>query len=166
MRHSEATRVLHKHEAWKGLQDGQGKICYVSERDCFPPGKNSCWSCMVKGYAQTRHDFGLTITVARQQLKTVSKLSFLTAVHTAKGIAKQEGVSEIFVCTAMTPWPAPTIPHPRPAVLRLREHENAASDRGRGARIAVRRNYATPSALVVWPGSPQPNHVVGMKTQR
>jgi len=31
------------------------------------------------------------ITVARQQSNTVSELSFLTAVHTAKGIAKQEG---------------------------------------------------------------------------
>jgi hypothetical protein len=99
-------------------------------------------------------------------VKTVSKLSFLTAVHTAKGIAKQEGISEIFVCIATTPWRTPTISHPRLAVLRRRGYENAASDRGRGARIAVRRNYATPSALVVWPGSPQPNHVVGMKTQR
>jgi hypothetical protein len=63
-------------------------------------------------HAQTRHDFGVTITVARQQSKTVSKLSFLTAVHTAKGIAKQEGISEIFVCTATTPSPTPTIPHP------------------------------------------------------
>jgi len=38
------------------------------------------------------------ITVARQQSNTVSELSFLTAVHTAKGIAKQEGISEIFAC--------------------------------------------------------------------
>ena len=34
-----------------------------------------------------RHPLGLTITVARQQSKTVSELSFLTAVHTARGIA-------------------------------------------------------------------------------
>jgi hypothetical protein len=38
----------------------------------------------------------VTITVARQQSKTVSELSFLTAVHTAKGIAKQEGVANRF----------------------------------------------------------------------
>jgi hypothetical protein len=44
-----------------------------------------------------------------------------------------------------------------------REYDNAARDRG---RITVRRNYATPSALVIWPGSPQPTHVVGMKTKR
>ena len=40
-------------------------------------------------YAQTRHDFGLTITVARQQSKIVSELSFLTAVRTAKVIARR-----------------------------------------------------------------------------
>ena len=62
--------------------------------------------------AQTAVALGLTITVARQQSKTVSELSFLMAVHTAKGIAKQEGIPEIFVCTAMTPWPTPTIPDP------------------------------------------------------
>ena len=49
-------------------------------------------------YEQTRHPLGLTITVARQKSKTVSELSFLTAVHTAKGIGKQEGISEIFAC--------------------------------------------------------------------
>jgi PRC-barrel domain len=45
-----------------------------------------------------------TITVAR----TVSQLSFLTAVHTAKEIAKHAGISEVFVCTASTPGPNPT----------------------------------------------------------
>ncbi|HEV2698145.1 MAG TPA: hypothetical protein VGU90_09150 [Terriglobales bacterium] len=55
-----------------------------------------------------------TITVARQESKTVSELSFLTAVHTARGIAKQEKISEIFVCTATTSWPTPTIPHSPP----------------------------------------------------
>jgi hypothetical protein len=49
-------------------------------------------------YGQTRQPLGLTITVARQQSKTVSELSFLTAVRTTKGIAKQEGLSEVFVC--------------------------------------------------------------------
>ena len=49
-------------------------------------------------YEQTRHSLGLTITVARQKSKTVSELSFLTAVHTARGLGKQEGISEIFAC--------------------------------------------------------------------
>jgi hypothetical protein len=51
-----------------------------------------------EAYGQTRHPLGLTITVARQQSNTISELFFLTAVHTAKGIAKQEGISEIFAC--------------------------------------------------------------------
>jgi hypothetical protein len=55
-----------------------------------------CWSRMARKCAQTRHPLGLTITVARQKSKTVSELSFLTAVHTAKGIGKQKGFSEIF----------------------------------------------------------------------
>jgi hypothetical protein len=93
MRHSEATRVLHKHKVWKDLHDGQSKIHYVSERDSrrakIPPGH--VWSRV----RANENDFGHTITVARQQSKIVSELSFLTAVHTAKGIAKQEGRSEV-----------------------------------------------------------------------
>ena len=54
-------------------------------------------------YAETSHVTGLTITVARQHSKAVSELSFLTAVRTAKKIAKQEGISDIFVCTAPAP---------------------------------------------------------------
>lgn len=38
-------------------------------------------------YAQTRHPLGLAITVARRQSKTASELSFLTTVHTAKGLS-------------------------------------------------------------------------------
>ena len=49
-------------------------------------------------YEETRHPLGITISVARQRSKTVSELSILTAVHTAKGIGKQEGISEIFAC--------------------------------------------------------------------
>jgi hypothetical protein len=49
-------------------------------------------------YGQTKKALGLVITVARQQSNTISELSFLTAVHTAKGIAKQEGISEVFAC--------------------------------------------------------------------
>jgi hypothetical protein len=49
-------------------------------------------------YGQTRQPLGFTITVARQQSNSISELSFLTAVHTAKGIAKKEGISEVFAC--------------------------------------------------------------------
>jgi hypothetical protein len=38
----------------------------------------------------------------------VSQLSFLTAIHTAKEIAKHAGIPEVFVCTATTPAPNPT----------------------------------------------------------
>ena len=55
-------------------------------------------------YTQTKHPLGLTITVAR----TVSQLSFLTAVHTAREIAAHAGISEVFVCTAPKPGPNPT----------------------------------------------------------
>ncbi len=55
-------------------------------------------------YAETRHPLGLTITVA----STVGQLSFLTAVHTAKDIAKHAGISDVFVCSAMIRGPNPT----------------------------------------------------------
>jgi hypothetical protein len=66
-------------------------------------------------YVEQRHAAGLTITVARQRSKTVSELSFLTAVHTAKGIAKREGIADIFVCGAAASGPSPTIPPQKPA---------------------------------------------------
>jgi len=46
---------------------------------------------------QTRNSLGLTITVARNQSKTISNLSFLANIHTAKEIAKRENISNIFV---------------------------------------------------------------------
>jgi len=49
-------------------------------------------------YEQTSHPRGLTITAVRQKTKTISELSFLTAIHTAKGLGKQEGISAIFAC--------------------------------------------------------------------
>jgi hypothetical protein len=49
-------------------------------------------------YGEIEHPRGHTITVARQGSKTVSELSFLTAVHTGKGIAKHEGIATIFAC--------------------------------------------------------------------
>jgi hypothetical protein len=45
---------------------------------------------------QTRNSLGLTITVARNQSKTTSDLSFLANIHTAKEIAKRESISSIF----------------------------------------------------------------------
>ena len=87
------------------------KVKYITSANEIPAGQKCLLVMYGQEYAQTRYDFGLTTTVARQQSKIVSELSFLTAVRTAKVIAKQEGISEIFVCTATTPWPTPTIPN-------------------------------------------------------
>ena len=72
------------------------KVKYIGSPNELPVGQNYVLVVYGDEYAQTRHPLGLTITVARQQSKTVSELSFLTAVHTAKGIAKKEGISEVF----------------------------------------------------------------------
>ena len=77
------------------------KIKYISSPNEIPAGQKYVLVMYGEEYAQTTHPLGLTITVAR----TVSWLSFLTAVHTAKGIAKNAGISEVFVCAAAIPGP-------------------------------------------------------------
>jgi hypothetical protein len=74
------------------------RVKYILSPSEIPAGWNYVLVTYGEKYEQTRHPLGLTITVARQKSKTVSELSFLTAVHTAKGIGKQEGISEIFAC--------------------------------------------------------------------
>jgi hypothetical protein len=74
------------------------KVKYISSPIEIPAGENYVLVMYGEEYRQTKHSLGLTITVARQQSKTVAELSFLTAVHTAKGIAKQEGISSLFAC--------------------------------------------------------------------
>ena len=80
------------------------KVKYISSSNEIPAGQKYILVMYGEKYAQTKHPLGFTITVDR----TVSQLSFLTAIHTAKGIAKHEGMSEVFVCTAMTAGPVPT----------------------------------------------------------
>lgn len=80
------------------------KVKYISSLNEIPAGKRYILVVYGKEYAQTKHPLGLTITVA----SNVSELSFLTTVHTAKGIAKREGISEVFVSTARMPGPSPT----------------------------------------------------------
>jgi sporulation protein YlmC with PRC-barrel domain len=80
------------------------KVKYITSPNEIPAGQKYVLVVYGEEYAETRHLLGLTITVA----STVSQLSFLTAIHTAKGIAKHAGISEVFVCTAMTPGPNPT----------------------------------------------------------
>jgi hypothetical protein len=82
------------------------KVRYISSPNEIPAGQKYVLVIYGEESAQTSHPLGLTITVA----STVSELSFLTAIHTAKGIAKNAGISEVFVCTAM-----PRGPHPTPS---------------------------------------------------
>jgi hypothetical protein len=72
------------------------RVKYITSLSEIPAGQNYVLVRHGDKYEQTRHPLGLTITVARQESKTVSELSFLTAVHTAKGIGKQESISAIF----------------------------------------------------------------------
>jgi len=65
------------------------KVKYITSANEIPAEQKFLLVMYGQGYAQTRYDFALTITVARQQSKTVSELSFWTTVRTAKGIAKQ-----------------------------------------------------------------------------
>jgi sporulation protein YlmC with PRC-barrel domain len=96
--------VSEQPETRKGLP--MSKVKYISSPNEIPVGQKYVLVMYGEEYAQTRHPLGLTITVAR----AVSQLSFLTAVHTAKEIAKHAGISEVFVCTAgiRAPNPAPS----------------------------------------------------------
>ena len=80
------------------------KVKYILSVNEIPAGQQYVLVVYGEEYAETKHPLGLTITVA----SSVSQLSFLTAIHTAKGIAKRAGISEVFVCAAMTPAPYPT----------------------------------------------------------
>ena len=77
------------------------KVKYISSPSEIPAGEKYVLVTYGEESAQTTHPLGLNITVAR----TVSELSFLTAVHTAKGIAKNAGISKVFVCTGTTRGP-------------------------------------------------------------
>jgi hypothetical protein len=74
------------------------RVKYILSVSEIPAGQNYVLVRYGEKYEETKHPLGLTITVARQKSKTVSELSFLTAVRTAKRIGKQEGLSEIFAC--------------------------------------------------------------------
>ena len=80
------------------------QVKYISSLSEIPGGQTYVLVIYGEEYAQTEHPLGLTITVAR----TVSQLSFLTAVHTAREIATHAGIADVFVCTASTPKPHPT----------------------------------------------------------
>jgi hypothetical protein len=74
------------------------KVKYISSPGEIPAGQNYVLVMYGDEDRETRHSRCLTITVTRQHSKSVSELSFSTAVHTAKGIGKHEGISGIFAC--------------------------------------------------------------------
>jgi hypothetical protein len=74
------------------------KVEFITSTTEIPFGQNYVLVEYGEEYGQARHPLGLTITVPRNQSKTISDLSFLTAVHSAKEIAKREGISTIFAC--------------------------------------------------------------------
>jgi periplasmic binding family protein len=80
------------------------EVKYIASPNEIPAGQKYVLLTYGEESAQTRHPLGLTITVAN----TVSELSFLTAVHTAKEIAKHARISEVFICTASKRKPGPT----------------------------------------------------------
>ena len=72
-------------------------VKYISSPADIPPGQRYVLVEYGVG-GQTRHPLGITITVPRNQSKTISDLSFLANVNSAKVLAKQEGISAIFAC--------------------------------------------------------------------
>ena len=74
------------------------EVKYISSPTDIPAGQNYVLVMYGAESGETRHPLGLTITVARNPSKTISNLSFLTAVHSAKGFAKQEHISTVFAC--------------------------------------------------------------------
>src|SRR5437764_840863 len=74
------------------------KVKYIASPAEVPAGHQHVLVEFGDEYRETRQPHGFTITVARQQSKVISELSFLTAVHTARGIAKKEGIPDVFAC--------------------------------------------------------------------
>ncbi|MGA2125933.1 MAG: hypothetical protein ABSG76_07240 [Xanthobacteraceae bacterium] len=73
-------------------------VKYISSPTEISAGRDYVLVMYGDEYRQARHSLGLTITVAHNPSKTISDLSFLAAVHSAKEIAKREGISRVFAC--------------------------------------------------------------------
>jgi hypothetical protein len=74
------------------------KVRYVASLADIPPGPEYVLVVYGEKYEETRNAHGFIITVARNASKTISDLTFLTAVHSAKTVAKREGIHTIFAC--------------------------------------------------------------------
>ncbi len=66
------------------------KVKFISSPTEIPTGQTFVLVKYGEESGQTRNSLGLTITVARNQSKTVSDLSFLANIHTAKAIANEK----------------------------------------------------------------------------
>jgi hypothetical protein len=74
------------------------KVTHITLRSEVPDGEKYILVTFGEKGGQERDALGLTITVARNASLTISDLSFLTAVHSAKEIAKQEHLATVFAC--------------------------------------------------------------------
>ena len=74
------------------------KVRYVASLADIPAGPDYVLVIYGEKFEETRNARGFTITVARNPSKTISDLTFLTAVHSAKAVAKREGIPTIFAC--------------------------------------------------------------------
>jgi hypothetical protein len=72
------------------------KVKFISSPTEIPAGQTFILVKYGEESGQTRNSLGLTITVPRNQSKTISDLSFLANIHTAKEIAKRESISNVF----------------------------------------------------------------------
>jgi hypothetical protein len=79
---------------WKHMPMSQVK--YISSSGDIPVGEKYVLVEYGDEGGQTKHARGFTITVARNH--PTSDLSFLANVHSAKGLAKREGISAVFAC--------------------------------------------------------------------
>lgn len=74
------------------------QVKYISSSADIPAGQNYVLVQFGDESTQKKHSRGFTITVPRNKSKIVRDLSFLANIHTAKGLAKRESISEIFAC--------------------------------------------------------------------
>ncbi len=68
-------------------------VKHISSRTEIPAGQSYVLVTFGEESGQKRDSFGWTITVTRN-----NELSFLTAVHSAKELAKREHISTVFAC--------------------------------------------------------------------
>jgi hypothetical protein len=74
------------------------KVKHIASTAEIPAGQNYVLVEFGEISGEQKHSLGFTITVPRNASKTVSDLSFLAAVHSAKTIAKREDISAVFAC--------------------------------------------------------------------